>query len=187
MAALSEKQKQALLVGGIAGLAILLIAGYFYLMFVRPEVQEWNAERVKLEKEVRDNTRTIKNYNELLADKSRVQALESQFSEIAKRLPAEQDPIEVFDLLRGYFEGTDVGFTFLDPGLAVNHNKFTEFPFTIRGTARYHEFGQLVNLVECNPDRLMRVSNFRMTNNNVRPSIHPMEIGITTFTFNNAQ
>lgn len=182
--ALSEKNKQGLLVGGIFGGALLIIIVYFGFMMIRPKVAGWDKQSEELTSKADTTEKKIKEYRDLLADtRTRIQ-IEDQFTRIARRLPSNQDPIEIFEILRSYFEGSAVVFNYLEPGVAKNRGAFTEYPFTIRGSARYHEFGQLVNLIECNPERLMHVTNLRLTNNERRPSIHPMEVGIATFTFN---
>lgn len=182
---LTDKQKQVLLVGGILGAACLVIIVYLGFMFVRPEVAAADKKVKDLNIKIEEASDNLNKYKAFLADTGKRAQLEEAFGRVQSKLPDVQDPIEVFDLLRDYIEGTDVTFTYLDPGDQTSRERFVEYPFTIRGTAGYHQFGQLVNLIECNPDRLMRVSNFKLTNNNRRPSVHPMEIGITTFTFRN--
>lgn len=181
---LTEKNKQALIVGGILGGMILIIVLYFAFLYVMPGVSKANSEVAKLEQQIARQEKQIDDFETKLADQEAQRAIKEQFARIEQRLPSDQDPIEIFDLLNSYFEGSEVGFTYLEPGALTKRGVFTEFPFTIRGSARYHEFGQLVNLVECNPDRLMHVTSFELSNNPNRPSIHPMEIGIATFTFN---
>lgn len=180
---LTEKNKQALIVGCILGSAILIIIIYFGFMFIKPEVDRLAQETEKLEAEYSANKKTLDDYKKYLADTKLKGQVEDAFSRVSSRLPALQDPIEVFDLLRDYIEGSDVTFTLLEPKPAKTRERFTEYPFALKGTARYHEFGQLVNLIECNPDRLMRVTDFLLTNNDKRPSVHPMEINLTTYTF----
>lgn len=181
---LTEKNKQALLVGGILGGAILVILIYFWMVQINPKITNYNKQSDALVSKNKANQEKLSKYKALLADKSKKQKLEADFALIASRLPNNQDPIQIFDILRGYFEGTDVQFTYLEPKAQVNRGRFMEYPFIIRGTARYHEFGQLLNLIECNPERLMRVTAFKFSNNDKRPSLHPMEVGISSFTFN---
>ncbi|MCC5875256.1 MAG: type 4a pilus biogenesis protein PilO [Candidatus Sumerlaeia bacterium] len=181
---ISEKNKQILLAGGIIGGALLLIMGYFYFMVVGPEVATTEAEVVKIETENRRNNEQLRTFRNFLEDEEQRRIVEDQFERVAARLPSGQDPVDVFELLRGYFEGTDVQFTNLETGTSVNRGRFTEYPFSMKGSARYHEFGQLVNLIECDPKRLMRINDIKLTNNPNRPSIHPMELSLSTFTFN---
>jgi Tfp pilus assembly protein PilO len=171
-------------VGGIVGGAILLILVYSWFFFISPGVEKSRRDRDQLVETVRKNRAKLDTYKRYLSDEATRRTVEERFTIVASRLPSNLDPIEVFDILRGYFEGTDVQFTNLDPGPVTNRGRYTEQPFKIRGTARYHEFGQLVNLIECDPKRLMRVNELRLTNNERRPSIHPMELTISTFTFN---
>ncbi|MBI1293240.1 type 4a pilus biogenesis protein PilO [bacterium] len=180
---LSPKNKQTLLVGGVLGGAILLIVLYFGFMMVLPEANAQMAEAEKVKTARIKNEADLKKFRELINNVELRTQVNETFTRVSSRLPSEQDPIEVFGLLRSYFEGTDVQFTYLEPGRQTSRGRYFEYPFVIRGRARYHEFGQLVNLIECNPNRLMYVNSFRLTNDDRRPSIHPMEVGVSTFTF----
>jgi Tfp pilus assembly protein PilO len=181
---ISEKNKQVLLVGTIIGCALLGIMGYFYFMFVKADVDRADKEIATLQADNRKARDQLRTYRAFLQDEATRRLVEDQFERIASRLPSGQDPVDVFDILRGYFEGTDVQFTNLETTNPVNRGRFTEYPFKIKGSARYHEFGQLVNLIECDPKRLMRVNELKLANNPNRPSIHPMELTLSTFTFN---
>ena len=180
---LSPKNKQTLIVAGVLGGAIFLIVLYFGFMMILPQAKEMAAETEKVKTAREKNEQDLKKFKELIGNTALRTEVTETFSRVSSRLPREQDPIEVFGLLRGYFEGTDVQFTYLEPGKQTSRGRYFEYPFVIRGRARYHEFGQLVNLIECNPNRLMYVNSFRLTNDARRPSIHPMEVGVSTFTF----
>lgn len=180
----NEKQKQSLLVGGILGGAILVIVIYFAVIKIMPQIAAFDKQAADLNDKANKDEKKLKEYQAALKDENIRKGLEEQFSRIVSRLPSNQDPLQVFELLRSYFEGTDVQFSYLDPRPQTGRGRFLEYPFIIRGSARYHEFGQLVNLIECNPDRLMRVTSMKLTNNDRRPSVKNMEVGISTFTFN---
>lgn len=180
---ISQKNKQTLLVGGVLGGAILLIVLYFGFMIVLPEASANVVEAEKVRSTREKNEADLKKFKAMINDVEMRNQVNDAFARVSSRLPSQQDPIEVFALLRSYFEGTDVQFTYLEPGRQTSRGRYFEYPFIIRGRARYHEFGQLVNLIECNPSRLMYVNSFRLTNDARRPSIHPMEVGVSTFTF----
>lgn len=180
---LTETEKQTLIVGSILGGAVLIIIVYVGLMFVNPSIDEANEEIDSLKTEIAKNEKKLNEYKAYLENDESRRKVEEAFGRIRRRLPEVSDPIEVIDILRDYIEGTDVTFTFLDSQRTNRRPRYIEYPFTIRGAARYHQFGQLLNLVECNPDRLMRVTEFRLRNNEVRPSFHPMELSIETYTF----
>jgi Tfp pilus assembly protein PilO len=181
---ISPKNKQALIVGGILGTALLVIIVYMGFMFVRDDIAQKKTQTETKRTELRAAKQKLAQYQAYLQDENTRRQVQEAFFQVASRLPDSQDPIEIYELFRDYLEGTDVALSFLEPGSSTRRERFTEYPYTIRGSARYHEFGQFVNLIECNPQRLMRVTNFKLTNNEKRPSIHPMEVGITTFTFN---
>lgn len=181
---ISQKNKQTLLVGCLVGGALLLILAYYMVFFAWDQMDSVRTETNKVLAENRANRAQLDEYRSYLQDEETRRRVEEQFERIAARLPSGQDSVDVFDILRGYFEGTDVQFTNLESGAQNKRGRFTEYPFRVRGNARYHEFGQLVNLIECDPKRLMRVNEMKLENNNNRPSVHPMELSISTFTFN---
>lgn len=179
---MNDKNKQILMVGGILGAAIFVVVAYFAFMNVLPEARKKQSKATELRADVEKKKKELAAVEARLSDPTQMRQMEERFLRISARLPPSQDPIDVFELFRGYFAGTDVSFTRLFPGTPTTAARYREYPFSVSGTARYHDFGQLVNLVESNPDRLMHVTGFKLTNNNRRPSIHPMEIGISTFT-----
>lgn len=179
-----DKHKQALLAGGILGIVVLALLIYFGMLYVEPQTKKFIKDAGVLKTQRIAEEKDLAQYSLYLKDEVTRKAVEDAYRKISSRLPNDQDPFAIFELLRRYFEGSDVQFTFLEPGREANRGRFREFPFLVRGSARYHEFGQLVNLVECNPDRLMHVASLKLENNNKRPSIHPMTIEIVTFTFN---
>jgi Tfp pilus assembly protein PilO len=181
--AMSPKTKQPLLLISIFGGTVLLIILYYHFALSAPKIKGMNTEREKVETKTKNDKAELDRFRAFIKDEVARAEVYAAFERISTRLPSNQDPVEVFELLREYFEETDVEFTYLEPGKATNRVKYMEFPFKIRGSARYHEFGQFVNLIECNPRRLMHVNSFNLTNNDTRPSIHPMEVGISTFGF----
>ncbi len=181
---LTEQQKQALIAGLILGTAILIVLILVGFMFVFDEVRQARNDVERLRTQIRQDQQSLRRIQNFLDDDETYRQVEEAFARVESRLPADQDPFDTFETLRGYFEGTAVAFTRIEPRSSADRGRFTEYPFTIRGSARYHEFGQLVNLIECDPNRLMHVTDFRLQNSDRRPSLHPMEVGIVTFSFN---
>jgi len=182
--AMTEKNKQTMLVAGILGGAVLIAVLYFAWLRILPGISDARKKTEELEAKHKKNVEEMKKFKAQLDDTANQARVQETFARISSRLPPQQDPIDVFEVLRGYFEGTDVMFTSLEPGTQARRGKIMEYPFTIRGSARYHDFGQLINLIECNPERLMHVTSFTLKNSDKRPSHHPMTVTISTFTFN---
>lgn len=181
---MTEKNKQALIAGSILGIAVLAVLLVFGFTYVFAEVASARQDVDRLRTQIRNDEQTLARIESFLEDDESFRQIEEAFARVSSRLPQDQDPFETFETLRGYFEGTAVSFTRIEPRSSVSRGRFSEHPFTIRGSARYHEFGQLVNLIEADPNRLMHVTNFRLSNSERRPSLHPMEVGIVTFSFN---
>ncbi len=182
--ALSEKNKQIVLASAIGGIAVFVILVYVHFFFVKDDINSLKDKAATLKTETEANKIQLDKYKKELDNPERRREVEARFYQIEQRLPSDQDTVEVYDILRGYFKGSAIVFTNLERGQEKRYDRYAEYPFTIKGRARYHQVGQLVNLIECNPERLMHVTMMDLTNNDRRPSVHPMEIGVSTFTFN---
>ncbi|RMH29774.1 MAG: hypothetical protein D6691_02160, partial [Candidatus Hydrogenedentota bacterium] len=88
-----------------------------------------------------------------------------------------------FQALSKVLQVTRVDYTELEPLKEVSRSAYVEIPYRIKGTARYHDFGHFLNLIEDNPDRFMRVRTFTIENRDDRPSVHPVTIELATFMF----
>ncbi len=181
---MDEKVKQNLMVVSIAGVVIFGILAYSYFMFIKGNIETMERAISTSETNIRNYRSEIQKFERLInEDEDKRQAREVVVAQIAERLPRTSDPIEFTDLIRESMSRANVASTFLDPGTTASYNQYTEIKYQIRGVARYHDFGQFVNLIECHPRRFMRVTGFKLTNSASRPSYHPVEIGLATFTF----
>ncbi len=179
----TEKQKQALTVGLIFAVLLGVVVGYYYFMVASKAVASSKKKQATLTAEIDKNQKELDNINDFLADTAEQERLRVKVESAKRRLPNDPEAIEFLSILQDSLKKTGVSFTRVAPLSPINRYMYRELPYEIKGAARYHEFGQFLNLIECHPDRFMRVTRFTIQKNDKRPSIHPIEVGISTFMF----
>ncbi len=180
---MNEKQKQALTVGLIFSVLLAFIVGYWYFMNVRDTVEKSRAEQTKIAAEIKSQKARLNEIEVFMANKDELEEMLLRVEKAKHRLPDDPEAIEFLAILTDSLNKTGVSVIEVSPRNHIPRALYVEIPYFIKGSARYHEFGQLLNLIECNPERFMRVSTFKMFKNDKRPSIHPIEVQIATFMF----
>lgn len=180
---MTEKQKQTLTVGLVVAVLLAFILGYWFFMNVRADVARSREEQAKLTTEIADTKARLVEIDNFLKNRGELQKMLDEVNKAKRRLPSDPQAIEFLAILTDSLNKTGVGVSEVTPQAQVSRSMYTEIPYLIKGSARYHEFGQFLNLIECHPERFMRVSGFRLLKNDKRPSIHPMEARIQTFMF----
>ncbi len=180
---MNEKQKQALTVGLIFAVLLGFIIGYWYMMSVRETIERSIKKQEELAAEIKSNEARLKEIRDFMENKDELEEMLARVEKAKRRLPDDPEAIEFLAILTDSLNKTGVSVSEVSPRDPINRTMYVEIPYFIKGSARYHEFGQLLNLIECHPDRFMRVSTFKMFKNDQRPSIHPVEAQIATFMF----
>ena len=179
---LTEKNKQALLVGLIMAVFLGFLVGYYYWLSM-PVIDKAKTEGKTLTAEIAKNQAEIKNIRAYIENTDEREQMMEVVRRAKERLPEDRRAIEFLGLLRDSLTKTGVVQTRVAPEAPKRRTLYEEIPYSVRGSARYHEFGQFLNLIECNPERFMRVNGFSLSNDLNRPSVHPMDVGISTFMF----
>lgn len=180
---MSESNKQALTIGVILAVLVGILLGYVYYMYVGPDLVVEKGRQVKLEDTIKTDKAELRRMEDFINDKASRDKLTAVVEEAKQRLPSDEKAIEFFDLLRDCLARTNVTQTRIAPMGAVKRPSYYEIPYEIVGSARYHEFGQFVNMIECNPRRFMRLSKMELSTSSERPSIHPLSLTVSTFQF----
>jgi Tfp pilus assembly protein PilO len=185
--AFSERNRQILTMVSLLG--VLLTAGgiYYYIVVAKPQITATNKATEAAKVKVAEAKREITRITELKNDTAKREELERFVARAKLRLPTSaQEATEqgFYDIIEESLRRTGASFSRLAAKPPIPRQLYFEVPYDLKGAARYHEFGQLLNVIECNPQRLMRVSTFALKNDPKRPSIHPMDLTVKTFTFN---
>jgi Tfp pilus assembly protein PilO len=180
---MTEKNKQILVIGLVFAGVLAFLVGYLYFINIAPAIKANAERRTKLEAQITKHDAEISRIERFLADEEERERMMVLVENAKRRLPSTPESLEFLSLLQGALRTTGVAQSRVAPERAISNEMYEELPYTVRGSARYHEFGQFVNLIECHPDRFMRIKTFTLTNNDKRPSIHPLEVGIATFMF----
>lgn len=182
--ALNEKEKNVLTAGLILAGMFLVIIVYMHFAFFKAQIARNNTQITKLEKETQGLQKEFAGMKAFLQNAKQVEAMRNQLAAATKKLPSAPESLEFLKELRASLERTGMKQTKVAPKPFIPRALYTEIPYEVQGSARFHEFGQFLNLIECNPRRFMRVNSFEIKDNNKRPTIHPVTVGISTFMFN---
>lgn len=182
---MNEKQKTTVLVIAFIGFFGLLVGGYYSLIMSKAKVKAHDSQLGKLSDQNRVAKEKLESLKAIIANKEQVEANRAKIAAITKRLPNSPDAPGFVNALVTVLRRTGIIQQSVRPSGSQNRTQYTEIPYSILAFGRYHEIGQFLTMIEQNKDRFMRVKSIKVSNNLKRPSIHPMNIQIATFMFNN--
>lgn len=111
------------------------------------------------------------------------EALKANLAVLESRLPKTEEAFGFFETLNDILRRTSISNERLEKEKTNPEIRYTEIPYSVRAVGRYHEFGQFLDLVENNDKRFMRVKTLKLTGNSKRPTQHPIEVEIATYSF----
>lgn len=182
--ALNEKEKNVLTAGLVLAGMFLVILVYLQFAFFSKDIAGNQKKVATLTTETSGLNKRYLEMTAFVQNRKEVEAMRNQLAAATRKLPSEPESLEFLKELRSSLERTGMKQTRVAPKPFVPRALYTEMPYEVQGSARYHEFGQFLNLIECNPRRFMRVNSFDMKNSDSRPTVHPVVVGISTFIFN---
>lgn len=181
---LNEQQKTGVIITVFVGVVCLILIGYFHLMIGREMISGYNKDLLNKTKELKDLGTQLAQINKTIAEKDEVEKQAETIRKVTRRLPSSPDAPGFLNALVAILGTTGIMQEEVKPDPTNSLSLYTEIPYTIKAQGHFHAFGQFLTLMEQNPDRFMRVKNLKITNTLERPSIHPVEMNIATFMFN---
>ncbi len=182
--AFSETDKKILQIG----IFIAVFAGvgliWYMLTIQRPELERQAKEIKKMDEELKVLRNKYAEMKQMVDNQDKVKRDLEILKEAARRLPTSRDRFNFFVELSDILQLTGVRYSKIVPMKESVKAVYTEIPYTIVSLARYHEYGQFLNMIEQNPRRFMRVKEFTISNDEKRPSLHPVNLCLATFMFN---
>jgi Tfp pilus assembly protein PilO len=181
---LNAQQKDAIKAGFMLVAMLFVAVGAYWFYFVSAEVEAANKRVADMQVEIKDLQARVR---EMDLAKENLEALKEKqrlLEEVASKLPSTVAPQEFYRAFEQILATTRVDYSELSQQALLERTVYTEIPYKIVGRGRYHDFGQFLNLVEENPNRLMRVKTFVIENDDNRPSVHPLQVELATFKFN---
>lgn len=179
--AMNEQDKKTLQIGLFLAALILVGAIYCKFFLFSTGLQRMNNEIAGLEAEI-DTQKALR--NDLLAlgeRRDEIEALAQKILEASRRLPASRNAEGFYTALIRTLSTTGVRYRNVRPQPDRRHQLFTEIPYLVEANSAFHELGQFLNLIEENANRYMRVSHIDIVNDRESPTIHPVNLEITTF------
>lgn len=181
---LTAQQKDAIKAGFILAVVLIVGIGLYWWQFVQPEMQTAEKKVKELNTEISDLRRQMREMQDASANLQRLAEKQKLLEEVAAKLPSTVAPQEFYRAFEQILQITRLSYSELAQLPLLERQIYTEIPYQIIGQGRYHDFGQFLNLVEENPNRLMRIKTFVIENNDAHPSIHPIKVQLATFKFN---
>jgi len=183
MMALTSQQKKALIAILVLGVAFLAMAWWYWTILGKGIVEQKNVQIDKTRDKIRRLDAQLEEIRELERMKDKFAEIEAKLDQISRRLPPSPEAPEFFNALNEALRSTGIETRKIAPDKLNPLDRFTEIPYIIEAFGRYHEIGQFLTLVEENPQRFMRVKTLTIKNDENRPSLHPVDVGLATFMF----
>jgi Tfp pilus assembly protein PilO len=181
---MTDAEKDKIKAGLVLVVALLVGIVYYDMSIVASTIETNKAAIKRHEENLKTEQATLDMMKAQISDRPRLEARIALLEKVIAKLPKTPDPQGLFQALEGIFQITRMDILAMDTGAQRVADEYTELPYVISSRARYHDFGQFLNLIEENPKRLMRVKSFVVENDSNRPSIHPLRVTIATFMFN---
>lgn len=182
---INPEQKKALIAEIVIGVVGCGLIFYFWAMLGKAEVENMREtlETVKADIAVQEKKlQDIADFERMANEEW--DEIEARLAQLSERLPSTVNAPEFYKALRLSLEETGINTRVLETKEINSYTEYAEIPYSVAARGRYHEFGQFVNLIEEN-QRFMRVKTFELVNDENRPSLHPIEIGIATYKLEN--
>lgn len=181
---LTAQQKDAIKAGFILAVVLLIGVGFYWYQFANPEIKSADKRIVALDKEIKDLNNQMREMLDAERHLEQLKEKQELLEEVAAKLPSTVAPQEFYRAFEEILKVTRISYSELTQLPLLERQVYTEIPYQIVGRGRYHDFGQFLNLVEENPNRLMRIKTFVIENDDAHPSVHPIKVQLATFKFN---
>jgi Tfp pilus assembly protein PilO len=181
---MNEKDKITLFLGIIIPVMIVGIFYYFDMQIFKPKREQLKADTEQLQDEINALNQEMRDMKAALARKDEILKIYEAVVERAGALQTQLDWEGNLKQINRMVTQTGISTKTVSPKAHTSHSLYTDFPYGIAGQSRYHEFGLLLNLIELNPERMMRVKQFDVSNNKDTPIIHPFSLTLATYVFN---
>ena len=166
-------------------LAVILAAmiAYYDFYILAEDIKRNTTQVEELKNQITERKERLYEMKQMVSNRVEVEQKQQILERIVKRLPKNEDDLGFYNAFGPVCQATHFEYTELSKMPPTTRTSYTEIPYRIIGKSRFHDFGQFLNMIEENPDRLMRVKGFTIDNQTQRPSIHPVTVEIASFTF----
>lgn len=180
---MNEKQKQAYMICVFVGALAVVGALYYQYSFASGQIRAAKSKQASEQKKLDVVKKDYTEIKEWVGKEDEAIAQMDQLKKLSVRLPDQPDAPGFLNAMLQVLRTTGMLQESVRAEGTTSTPNYTEIPFGVTGYGRFHEIGQFLTLIEQNPDRFMRVKNLTITNHPKRPSIHPVDLRIATFTF----
>lgn len=181
---LTAQQKDAIKAGFILAAVLFIGVGFYWWQFTKPEIEQSETALTKISGEISDLKKQMREMADAAAHLESLKEKQRLLEEVSAKLPSSVAPQEFYRAFEDILKVTRLSYSELNQLPLLERTVYTEIPYQIVGRGRYHDFGQFLNLIEENPNRLMRIKTFVIENDDATPSVHPLKVQLATFKFN---
>jgi Tfp pilus assembly protein PilO len=173
---MSTQEKQAIVVGVLIGLAVLVVCYYLFYIPMQRQMGEAQRKNAELDKQRRDLQAYLDDRETRDAEAARIRKFEHM-------LPEEREVPQLFDYLRDIANDTGIEFIAIRSQESQNKNLLKVFPFEIDLKSSYHQLGEFLEKIEVNQKRFLRVDDIQLISSEENPTLHDASVVVTTFVY----
>jgi Tfp pilus assembly protein PilO len=174
--AMSTQEKQAIIIGVLIGLAVLVACYYLLYLPMLTQMNNANAENEKLDKQRAGLQAYLDDRDARGAEADRIRKFEYL-------LPEEREVPQLFDYLRDIANDTGIEYIAIRSQEPQNRDLLKVFPFEIELKSGYHQLGEFLEKIEVNQKRFLRVDDIQLTSSEDNPTLHDASVVVTTFAY----
>jgi Tfp pilus assembly protein PilO len=168
-----------LVVGVVAGLGLF----YYYWAMAKYQIKSLDDEITTLAEQKKKKSAELRELKQWAEREDEITQIVAQLEEKVQRLPKTPEARRFFSILRDCIRITNLSANKIARLKPEPMGAYSEIPYQISGSARYHDLGQFLMLVEQHREQIMRVKTLDVRNDMKRPSRHPLNLKVATFVF----
>ncbi|MBN1518424.1 type 4a pilus biogenesis protein PilO [Candidatus Sumerlaeota bacterium] len=178
---MNQKSQNALLIIMFLFLMVLCGLVYWRYMVLSTEMAAMNKTIKTKEMLIETHQKELDRLTALESRRDEIQTMLAKIEKILERLPREGEIPMLITNIKDMLDITGVFFMKSEQLRTVKRSEYAEIPYKIQCVAPYHNFGQLLNLIEVNQERLMRVKEFTIQFNERRPHLHDIDVTLVAY------
>jgi len=180
----TDQNKRLLQFAVAFGLIGLIAAGYLWYVWGSNIVENETKRQDELSGELRRLNTELAEINQSAELQKEITEKQEFLDKASRRLPSSPNAEGFLAALSDMLDKSNANVLLINPMEVQPRSTYVEIPWAVDTIAQYVEFGIFLNLVEQNPQRLMRVKEFAVDNDPELPGYHNVAVQIGTFMFN---
>lgn len=178
---MSKQNKVTLQVLAFVFILICIGAGVGKLMFLDEHIAGMNKKIKATETSIKEREAEMKTLTDLENRREEIEAIRAKVEKQAERLPSADEIPNLILIIKRMLMLTSVRVNSASQEKSETRQFYREIPYKLTCRSGYHNFGQFLNLIEVNPDRLMRIKKLEIELNEKNPTLHNVDMTIAAY------